>query len=509
MNSLVKSLIVAGVMFSTCTVEAQTLSTRQKWEANTCILESIQKYETNLDIHDNFAERDFRSLFQSDDILVYCDILDYKCGERIPLDEYIDELSKRENISYELMDLMLSDPELRDDGWHITASFSKTMLYTRGSVIFSSSEYFDNTYDLKADFLYDEESRSCKIVSLDGTNRSRRAPLEEHFIVVQHNDAKYNPKAAKLDDKLSSHGRKLSFNSFGQAFADREIRSNDEDMIIVTDILEHYPDFDYVTMKYKSTHWRIRPYAGLAFGGPYKFTTTMHNDNTSSGYEAGVDVGYMFPLGNGFHAGLFVGGAVSNSSISFSYDDPVSYSLTAYDENGHGTERMYAIDSMTESVEYSHIVIPAYLSVTRSFGGGFSAELCAGVKYYNVIGIGPGGYKISGKINNNGFETYYRKFFNARSYKPEPLDLSLKFGFGVSYPLVKKLMYINMRVEYESGITDFHKSDNNKLFDQTDGDYPLVYSSVYNEDIATRSFLDCVTIRRNALWGQVGFTVKF
>jgi hypothetical protein len=67
-----------------------------------------------------------------------------------------------------------------------------------------------------------------------------------------------------------------------------------------------------------------------------------------------------------------------------------------------------------------------------------------------------------------------------------------------------------MQVGYEYGFAKIHTSKESKLFDDNAGIYPLVPSgSDINANVATRSFLDCISYRRQALWLEAGLMFKF
>ena len=73
--------------------------------------------------------------------------------------------------------------------------------------------------------------------------------------------------------------------------------------------------------------------------------------------------------------------------------------------------------------------------------------------------------------------------------------------------LLRNSLFVYGKWAYEMGLTDVHKSDENPLY-RTDAFYPMVYSAHKNMNIATRSFMDCVSYKRKAMWLEFGIMFK-
>ena len=59
-------------------------------------------------------------------------------------------------------------------------------------------------------------------------------------------------------------------------------------------------------------------------------------------------------------------------------------------------------------------------------------------------------------------------------------------------------------------MTIINNSSNNTFFNKDYNIYPLVPSGAdINKNVATRSFVDCISIYRQALWIEAGLMFKF
>ena len=87
--------------------------------------------------------------------------------------------------------------------------------------------------------------------------------------------------------------------------------------------------------------------------------------------------------------------------------------------------------------------------------------------------------------------------------------MSLVGGLGLNYNLLKQYLFLCVKFSYELGFTDVHKSNENNYFNAADQVYPMVYSARLKENVATRSFMDCVSYKRQAMWLELGLMFKF
>ena len=105
----------------------------------------------------------------------------------------------------------------------------------------------------------------------------------------------------------------------------------------------------------------------------------------------------------------------------------------------------------------------------------------------------------------------FTDFLVPSSYVPENV-ISLYGTAGFNINLVRQIVLLNLRVGCEYGMDNIHTSNENEMYKKNSGSqgiYPLIYSERVGDDVAVRSFMDCVSFKRQSLWLEAGLMFKF
>lgn len=513
----IKRIVVLLFLLSPFMAKAQMLSNQERRHINMRLLALIEQYEINASLYDEANRYAFLQLFENEDVPVYSDMLDYAAGKPVSASEYVKALSERYNISTHIMNVNRDDYVLEDNRWTTVVKFDKSLTYNDvNGILFSSSEYYKADYSISMKCVYNKERDCCYITAINGQIDSEQEPLQERFVVVNHSNDKI--------EKLYVNGRPLEFNSFDQAFAPvGAISPWNDDIRLAADTIAATDRYEFVNLKFRSSHWRTKLHYSQALGSVFKVTSQMDLSSTaSSGFEAGVDFGYNIPLSRTSSMGLYFGAAYSSSNISFGLKD-VAYSYQTMDSAGQHYTRHYEFSEITEGLSYTDISIPVYLNFDHKLFKHLYLNWHLGVKVYLNGDATVTPYHLSGRTygdyNGNIVSSQkadalgdvsgdYDAFLFPNSYSRNTYDLSLQGGIGLSYNLFRKAIFLFAEYRYEFGLTDVHKSEEKYLFG-SGTHYPMVYSSHLNANVATRSFMDCVSYKRQAMWIDFGLMFKF
>lgn len=517
MRNLITVSVLLACLWLPVSSVGQTLSNKEKRRINAKLLEAIEQYESNATIYDENTKYAFLELCDSG-ALIYCDLMDQAAGKKIPVAEYADILRGRENVSMEMKNVRRDPPFWKDGAWYVNVNFSKSVVYNdKNAVLYSSEEYYKADYDITVEFVYDPEEDCCRIASVDGKISSETPPLPEHYVVIN--------RTSSLDDRLWCGKKHPDFNSFDQAFAPAgSIRSWHDDVRIKADTIARTKNYDFVQFHYRKTSWRAKLRAGFTIGSAFKLTSPVNfTTNTSSAFEAGVDVGYALPLGKSVSLSIYTGLALSTSKIELGLKD-MTYSYATNDRQGASYSRCYDLESVTEGVSYTDIVIPLFLSLDHKLSKNLGLSWNVGAKIYMNGSAKVTPFHIKGEVYGNyGGETVrnqpenafglldndYDAFLYPNTYARNSTDMSLVGGLALNYNILKQYLFLCAKFSYELGFTDVHKSNENDYFSAADQEYPMVYSARQKDNVATRSFMDCVSYKRQAMWLEVGLMFKF
>ena len=504
-----------GLLFP-LTSEGQSLTNAERRRINTRLLDAIEQYEACASMSDPDSKYLFLQLCDSS-ASIYSDLLDYAPGRRVPVAKYIDELQARQNVASEIKNVTSEHPFWKDDAWHVRVKFSKELSYNdANSILFSSTEYYGADYDLTVEFAYDPQEDRCRIVDIQGELKSDVTPLPDRFLVINKN--------SEDDLRLLSGKGHLAFNSFDQAFAlPGSLRSWHDDVRIKADTLARTDHYELLQLKYAKTHWRAKVRAGISMGSAFKLSTPVaFSSSSSSAFETGVDIGYAIPIGRSFSLGIYTGIALSSSKLTLEAGQ-IGYSYRTTDRNGVSYQRQYEIDRISESVQYTDMVVPVYLSFEHKLARNLSLGWNLGAKIYLNSSLKVDPFHITGRVygdyngqiveeqSENAFgaiDRDYEQFLYPSDYG-KSTSMSLAGGVAINYNVLQQRMFVYAKFSYEMGMGNLHESNENPYFSAGEQMYPLVYSGQLGGDVATRSFMDCVSFSRQAMWLELGLMFKF
>ena len=515
MRTLIKILALYVVALLPSIVNAQTLTNKERRHINMRLLNLINQYEIGASAYDDNTKYQFLDLYKDKNVLIYSDLLDYEPAQKIPVEDYVRNLVTKQNLSVEMSDVVRQEYVWKNDAWHTTVRFSKSIIYNdENNVLFSSKEQYKTDYTISLDCVYDSETDRCYINSVEGSLPDSVTLMPRKFTIINHNSEK--------DDRLLYDSEPLKYNSFNQAFvADKKLlRPWHQDIRIKADTLAKTHSYSLINLRYKRTPWRIKARYAMTMGNAFEVSSPVNfTTNASSASEYGIDLGVMVS-GRSVSFGLFAGAALASSEISFAAGG-YKYSYTTTDSKGVEYFRSYEIESASEAIKYSDIAVPAYLSLdfrlfklmTLCFSAGAKLYLNgdATITPYHLKGQVYGTYVSGPNMSSaeekfESFDQDYTSLLYPNTYSRNSTDLSIIGGVSLNFNLYKTAILMYGKYSYEMGLTDVHKSDENNLY--ASSTYPMVYSAHLNSNVATRSFMDCVSYKRKAMWLEFGLMFK-
>lgn len=537
--------IVLFLLFLPFVMNAQTpLSHRQKRILNFKALSTIEQYEMSQHLRDRESEYLFSDIFKDKNQLVFCDLVDYKSQQIIPLSEYMEAIKRRSSIFMEIGNLKRSRPIYKDGRWVLPVSFTKSVSYIdKHGLDFSTKNYYNSDYIISMELAYDKSADKCYIDSMSGKLQSSYVPaLPEHFLVVQRTDkdSKHSRKSEKYESKLRYGNEQLKFNFNNGKYAilsdsTKKVVSWNYDAHIKADTLDKMDSYDLIRYRYNTNHMRVKVRAAVAVGDVF---STKICDNSgvsvkSKGYETGVDIGATFFAGKSSQIGFYTGAACTYTSLNMIYNDAQlnnKYQLVdSYHKDNYSNEetklRDYNIKKAEEALRFTDITVPVYINFEHYLHKSLVLTWNLGAKMY-----------INGKteysplvITEEGGQTKeINRFLSPTSYARDFFDFSVIGGIALNVNLYKNVCYTYAKFSYEYGLHSLFSGEYNfryrkslinnvtnsssslKEFCDSDNKiYPVVYDGSQKEYVANRSMLNSVYFDRATMWIEFGFMFKF
>lgn len=504
---------LAIILFSLLTVPAgaQIMTHGLERHINGLVLTLIENYEQESLALESGYTASFLDLFQSPDSPVWCDYLGspaYKTS--IPATDYADyAVTGVRSATITLKDVTKSRFRFQDGMWQTQVHLLKSQDFMdENEILFSSSEFYEGKdYELTLTVVYNEEEDRCLIRSIDGVMKSDKQFPSGFYQVVQRNETNPEP--------LYASGKPLEYNSFGQAFNTGKLVSRNDDMTLRRRQLLSTDRYELVTYDFVPRYFRARFRYGFTIGGAYKVTTPVSFSSIESkASEMGLDLGVAFAHIGRSSLSIYAGAALSNSSISLENRN-VSYEYEAADEKDRPYRRSYRIESATESFQYQDIAVPLYLSFEAGLASFLRLTFDAGVKGYFNWKTNWTPYHIKASVTGDSrydkfdrIDDDFTRFIDPGKYNRRVYDLSAVGSAGLDIR-VWKIISVYAKVSYEYGIFDSFSSGNKEWYDKDSGDYPVVYNPVAREEVARRSFIQCISFSRRAIWLNAGLMFKF
>ena len=490
---------------------AQIMTHGLERHINGLVLTLVETYEHESLALESGYTSSFLDLFQSPDSPVWCDYMGSPSyGKTISASDYADfAVTGVRSAAITLKDVTKSRFRFQDGAWQTQVHLLKSQDFMdENEILFSSSEFYEGKdYDLTMTVVYDETEDRCLIRSIEGViNSDKRFPTG-FYQVVQKNETS--------EEQLYSSGKPLQFNSFGQAFSTGKLSARNDDVSLRRKLLMSNDRYELITFDFVPRYFRARLRYGFTLGNAYKVTSPVSFSSIkSSGTEIGLDLGVAFAHLGRSSLSLFAGAALSNSSLSMEVQS-VNYNYEAADEMDHTYERSYQIQLATEALQYQDIAVPLYVSLEAGLANFLRLTLDVGVKgYYNwKTQWTPYHVKasVSGSSKYDKFDAInddFTRFIDPGKYNRRVYDLSAVGSVGLDIR-IWKIVYLFGKASYEYGIFESFSSDNKDWYNKDTGEYPIVYNSVAREEVARRSFIQCISFSRRAFWLNTGLMFKF
>lgn len=513
---------------------AQTFDSAYERKIRSAAISLIGEYEISADLHDRYAVQEFKSLFVNPSAMVFSDLLEYSPLQQVPLNEYIEALSSKENVSLILSSLKFEKPVMDNGLPSVKVHLKKSLTYSREEVLFATQSYYNAPYDIVLSLVYDESEDCCFIKGIQGSVDSPREVFKDHFFVIQHSP-KDDKIASKYDDVVKNNGLPLGYNDFNQAFAASDsFELDDYDTDIIPVIISRTESYDYIRLSYKTHPLRIKPVLSFAAGSAYSFDAPDDIKAQSMAIEEGIDFGYSFHINGIGLVGIYTGLRMNVSRINFSSAGPFSFSQNAkYSYSGPKGQtienyytRYYTISSATEGAQYVDFVLPLYAGVEFYLDPKIRLEVDFGIKKYfnlnmpnsgvkpyaiegNVVGIGIGESELTeseeyklGPLNVNSSSVLYPGDYCQRN------PISLTLAANADYLILPEYrISLTFGLGFEQGIAATHKGSGLPLM-LGETFIPVIYNQNKNCDLITRTFIESASFTRQAVWINLGLKIK-
>lgn len=499
------------ILCCTLTVDAQTLSNRQKRQMNIDLLDLLDRYDDYSTFSESYMQYGFVSLFKAENTPVFCDYIaspDY--GKNIPASRYAEYSAKQLNTLYPptAKNVHKGEYYFVDGRWHINLMLERSVSY-----IDQLGVFFNGDYELVLDCEYDQSEEMFKIASVKGKNVSKYLYPSGRFNIVN--------RTSPFDTAVEIFGKGLSFNEFNQAITpDGTFVFNDDDMVMTQKELGRTERYSLLEFKYSPKKSRLRVNFGIAPLSAYNVSSMIDFSTVkSSASELTVDYGYMWKVAKSTKLGLNIGLGVSMSKL-FLEKNNTQYSINLSEASVNPDKfleytRTYNLKNVSEGLSFQDIVVPFYLSFEQKLAKRIGLTVDAGAKLYLNAKTTVTPYSVEGTVTNSylGQSSPQKTeslslgdgFLIPSSYKRNVYDLSVfaRAGFDIQ---LYKMLFMTMKVGYEMGMLDSYKSQMTQWFSPGTGDYPVYYSA--GKDVKIKSFIDCISYKRNALVFEFGVKVK-
>lgn len=522
------ALLLTALFLVPVSLSAQGLTNKERRHINQKILEVIDIYERTAPLYDAEAGYEFKNLFVSSDASVYCDLMGTDHYQSpVSVKEYVDEATKYTigSLTIEILNVRKGEMTYTDGVWMIPVSFSKLMsYYDENEVLFSAQDFYDNEpYRLTLNLKYNPEDDTCLIQSIDGRLNSSKSFPKGKFQVISMNDALVGRDKIYFD-RMRYNGLPLEYNDFNQAIVSADFfpETGDTDIVPKPIRIASTEKYNLVTYSFQTIKNRTKLRLGIAPIMAYsmgKGSSANVALSRSMAFEAGVDIGTTFLAGNA-KIGVYTGAALSISSAKFSQKDTVRFSIQQFfsqDGNVFNPQTVsYSVDSATESLGYKDLMIPLYFECEHRVGTSATIVWNVGAKAYIPLDTDPGVYQVKGTRtigdHTTDIDGSYDEFVYPVSYNRNSFSLSAMANFGVDINLIKTGAFKNrllatVKVGYEHGLMPVYTTNGAGL--KSSQSNPLFFYDPTNDcDVASHSLINNITLKRQAVWLELGIKFK-
>lgn len=540
MKNYIKYIIWSLSLICFSTSYAQEMSWKERRLFNLSVYNAIEDYEQYGVMFDERDGRYFTRIFDSNDIMIYNDLLGLSGEKSLSVENYVATLTEEAD----LVDLIVKNVEIgqvyRDgDTWKIDVKFNKEMsYYNNNGIRLSSTVYYGAEYNMSATFAWDSQRQRAKLVSLDGVVDSAVEPLPEDYIAIERAKVVNKAGEQELDPRdleVLCNGNNLKFvDVYNQAvlpysIADAKfVYPTDNDINIKPVKVQDMEGLYY--LKYRPTHWRVKLNYELSLLDNYNIQFSDDRiKSTSSSHEFALDFGYVFPSSSNFKVGIFLGVGAAMNSINTELEslDYVTATNGLADIDRDEYNRHYSLKNIRQEFSSTDIVMPLYVDMEYRFSKWFSMYLDLGVKAYFNVASGVNSFKadystygVYSKYDNlvldersgiNGFTngSTLDESNLINEFKPQVFSIDAFGGLGFRATIVKGLQ-LACGVSYQLGLTDYFAPVENVVkSDGKLGNALVEYTAANNKENVRNMVEAATSFKRQSLKLNVGLILKF
>ena len=523
------AFMYAGSIFPS---NAQTLTTKQERQLKTMALSQFDEYRAYHSMGDEETYFNFLDLFTNDSCQVYNDQLGLGGKSQISIKEYADRQREKLHAPQFFFSNLNIGRVWKEAGlWKVELIYNKAASYVNACGIqFSTSDFYHKDYEEKATFVFQSNLSSCKIESIKGSIDSNRK-LSDNYVVYVCSSARdsqlvYMPKNG-------NPGKKLIFNSFGQAFFEQgasasDFRYSDPDVTLKPVVNE---ECHTMQMQYKARRWRVRPHYDITLGDYYNIKVTDSSiSSSSSGNEFGIDFGFTIPSKGIVKFSVNLGLGIATSKMSLNTPEQNYSYNTNEDVDGDSYTRRYQMGATHQEVSLSHLGIPVYIDADFCFSRFVSIYVQAGIKNYikmkaktdvynssaYIDGLYPqyGGLVLNEHWGHNGFGQHEFSLDNAKDYeiKAKGFCSDLFGGAGLRLkPLKSVPLALELGVQYQSSLSGIMDYDSHglRIQGQTSANQALNSYTKANGETCKMLTNGVSNMKRSHMKFNIGLVYKF
>lgn len=516
-----KRLIYLVLLLLPISAGAQNLSNSEKRYINSRVLSLVEEYERIASLYDDEAEYYFETLFEKGpESMVFCDMIGSESYlENIPVSEYIRQLrSYASTVTTVLKDVRKGTMTYQDSLWHIPVTLKKSFSYIDNQgYVFSVADFHNSDIEIQMHLIYDPESDTCVIRSIEGSLQSDKQFPKGRFLIIDRVNMAMDGPHLKYMSSLMIGNNSISYNEFGQAvLPSGEPTIDDIDVEVLVDTVNRGFNYDVVDFDFKQRKTRIK----LRYGySPNAFKVNNLSEDfevKSPAMQLGFDIGFA-AAGRKSKFGLYTGVGVLMSNLYLGQNSREQYSYITSRLNSsllwESVKVNYELNSVNESVSYLDLFVPVYFEFEHRIGNYLMLSWNLGAKGYYNLKADPGEHNVSFKYSIGEVQPSSSKeivkIFDQNFYKHAMFDASVFGNIGLDINLLKKRIYLMLRVGYEYGFMPVYKSKLAPYFNSDNpASYPIIYDLESNQHIAVQPMVNGLDYSRRGLWLSGGIKFK-
>lgn len=503
------------------TLSAQNISNTEKRKMNLVLLNTIERLETVSQMSSTSYANEFISMFRDHDEMIYNDLIGVQDGDKIPLMEYASALRRMKDVEVVFRNVVKSDVFVHKGSLCVRVTYDKIMNYRDGrGVLYSSEDFFGAPHKVTVVFSYDDFDGTCLIETMEGSVEN--AALSQKDLVVLSSRKGLDGLKFRLPDVQKRDGYYedqecgyVPYNREGQAILPESAAG--EDWYYMQEISGGWDTDVFITPRLSGNGsmnldlsrkmFRVKAYNSIAPAGAFMIEGDF-DGKYSFANETGVELRYMFNAGHRLNLGIYASAGIAYNYLGTSVKDfAYSYQLS-------GQERKYEFDYLGQSSHFVDAVLSGGFALEYSLSKRFTLDFAAGGKAYYNLWAGYGNMRCDYVVTQGSAAPIHKKghfkkdaIVNQMEIEPDvwPCPLSVSASLGVTYNLTKSLL-LSCGLEYEHGLNMYYQSENLAYKNYRN---PVTYSRKISADVVNWSMADSFSLKKRALWLDLGVVFKF